>query len=142
MLLLLTLLMVHVGQVWALPPFTITPNPPIAGQSFTIAAATSDPRSWYLFSGFGCNNLDTTHVLSGYTYLGQTGGVLPTTLTVSGLLAGQYSIYESNTGSSCNLDFTVVPGSTGPPLHSLVPIYASAAFLEHHNYCTASPTHC
>ena len=125
------------GQVFA--TFTITPNPPIAGQSFTITeTSTTNARAFYLFSGFGCNNLAVTHVLSGYTYLGQTGGVLPVTLTVSGVPAGQYSMYESNTGGNCNADFTVDPAPPAPSSY-VPPVTIGGTMLPINRYLILLP---
>jgi hypothetical protein len=84
-------LLTNVGQVWAL---TITPNPPIAGEPFTI---TSMPgySSVFVFSSSDCSG---GVIASSFTS--------PFTLTLS---AGQYSAYSGDV-SGC-VKFTVVPAA-------------------------------
>jgi len=83
---------VSVGQVWA---YTISPNPPVAEQPFTITASNSN--DYIIVGGFCLNG-----AVTGFMTASQ-GSV---TLTLS---AGQYS-FEIPSEVSCTL-FTVVPAS-------------------------------
>ena len=124
------MLLVNVRQVWAL---TITPNPPIAGQSFTISGPT-EGGDLLVFADFGCPAggppLVLSAPISAPTYA----------VTVPPQPVGHYSASAPGDPSGC-VDFTVIPAPSSS-VTSTVPVYVGDAFLVHKNYCTASPTHC
>lgn len=92
-----------IGQVWAL---TISPNPPIAGEPFTItnsSATSGDIISVY--TGSGCANSNFIPGLGGS--VGPSGSV---SLTLS---AGQYSAQGILAVNGC-VNFTVSPAQSVP----------------------------
>ncbi len=91
---------VNVGQVWAT---SFSPNPPVAGQPFTITGLfVGDSISVY--GACGCNG-----------NCGITSGSSPYTLTLS---AGQYNALDS---SGCT-SFTVIPAQYIPEYPYGLPI--------------------
>jgi len=128
--LLLTLLVVNVGRVWAPPPPppTFVPNPPIAGEPFTVSAFAPDGVI-VLYPGPTCTGRGT---LLGFS--DPITGDYSFTLT---LAAGTYCLADT----VHIVPFTVIspPSTTTSGSH---PVYVGAAFLAHKQYCTASPTHC
>jgi len=125
MTLLLLKLLAEGRQVWGLT-YTFSPDPPVAGQPFTITS--SDPfDSIEVYSGSGCDFVNLI-VLDGAS------------VSVPAQPAGTYSFITSDIGPACP-SFTVIPAPATSLPHA-VAMYVGAAFLAHKNYCTASPTHC
>ncbi len=92
---LAVILSLSVGQVWAL---TFNPNPPIAGQPFTVSGNTGGPSI-----PFGV--FPTSNCAGGFiVFTTVATGVF--TITVPGQPAGQYSISENG----C-VNFTIVPAA-------------------------------
>jgi len=87
------LVSLNVGQVWA--TVTFNPNPPVAGQSFTITSSGGPGTSLSVYGSCGCNGS-----------CGISAGSSPYTLT---LAAGQYNVLDSG-DSSCT-SFTVIPAA-------------------------------
>ena len=126
--LLLTLLVVNVGRVRALTPPTFIPNPPVAGEPFTVSGVTAPNVAVDL--GSTCNSF--------VAFLGSsdpTTGAYSFTLTLS---AGNYCIDDAVHAAP----FTVIPPPPSITTTASHPAYVGAAYLAHKQYCTASPTHC
>ena len=136
--LILSLFLLGLGQVWAQ---SFNPNPPIAGQTFTISGVCGSGPCVVIVilqTGFGCGNGNTVAILGPFN--GMVGGPGSYTATVPGQLQGTYSTFTLG-GESCVI-FTVVPATTTTTSAHTVPVYVGAAYLAHKTYCTASPTHC
>lgn len=104
-LLVLSLLAVDAGQVWAQ---SFNPNPPIAGQSFTISGFCSSGPCVVIVifqTGLGCGNGNTVAVS------GPFGGPGSYSATIPGQPQGTYSTFTIG-GESC-VFFTVVPATSG-----------------------------
>lgn len=87
----------NVKPAWAL---TITPNPPVAGQSFNISGY--GPGAVFVFTGSGCGGsvVFQSGPLRGGFY----------NVTVPGLPAGQYHVTVPE-DLGC-VSFTVIPATT------------------------------
>ena len=119
-LLVLSLLAVDVGQVWGQ---SFNPNPPIAGQSFTISGSCSSAPCVVIVihqTGLGCGNGNTVAVLGPFN--GMHGGPGSYSATVLGQPPGSYSTFTFG-GESC-VFFTIVP-ATGPTRFDCVPCQES-----------------
>ena len=94
--LLLAVLMVDMGQVWAL---SVTPNTPIAGYPFTVNSGAVIPEAINVYAGSGCSG--------NLLFAGQVpaGG----SLSIPGQPAGQYST-NTDFEPQC-LNFTIIPAS-------------------------------
>lgn len=88
-------LLTNLNPAWAQ---TITPNPPVANQSFTVSIPGSTPGVLYVKNAFGC--VGGSVVFSGFI------GPPSFSTNVPGLPAGQYSAFVG-TVTDC-VDFTVV----------------------------------
>jgi len=92
--LLLSLLFVDVGQVWAL---SVTPDSPTAGQPFTVNSDAVISETIYVYAGGGCSG---ALIVSGAVPAGGR-------LAVPGQPYGQYST-NANFEVGC-FNFTVIP---------------------------------
>ena len=95
--LLLSVLLVNLGQVWAL---SVTPSSPAADQPFTVNSGAIISETINVYSGPGCSG---TLIFSGTV---PAGGKL----FVPGQSAGQYST-NTNFEAGC-LNFTITPTIT------------------------------
>jgi hypothetical protein len=86
----------NVGQVWAT---SFSPNPPVAGQPFTITSGGGSGVGLSVYESCGCNGGCAV-----------TAGSSPLTLTLP--TAGQYNVFDEF-DSSCT-SFTVVPAISIP----------------------------
>lgn len=89
-------LMMNLRLAWAQ---TITPDPPIANQPFTISIPAPTPGVLYVKNAFGC--VGGSVVFSAF--------IGPPTFSVSvpGQPAGQYSAFVGTAVTAC-VDFTIV----------------------------------
>jgi len=92
--LLLSVLLVDVEQVWAL---SVTPSSPTADQPFTVYSGAVISETINVYSGWGCSG---AIIVSGTIPAGGS-------LAVPGQPAGQYST-NTNFEVGC-LNFTVIP---------------------------------
>jgi len=97
------LTLILVGQVWApAPPPTFNPNPPIAGEPFTITSSGAGGLPLTVYGSCACN---VACVIST--------GPSPFTVTLS--TPGQYHVFD--TATDVCFVFTVAPAATSytPP---------------------------
>jgi hypothetical protein len=92
--LLLFVLLVGVGQAWAL---SVTPSTPMAGQPFTVNSGAVISESITVYAGPGCSG---TIIFAGTVPAGGS-------LSVPGQPVGEYST-NTNFEHGC-LNFTVLP---------------------------------
>ena len=118
---------ISLGQVWAL---TISPNPPVAGQPFTVTSSNGPGTAIRLYSAY-CSPCEPTCVVDQ--------GVSPATFTEA---PGQYYIFAADSDGCVALTVVPAPATTTTGVPQIVGVYLGDAFLAHKNYCTASPTHC
>jgi len=88
-------LMINLEPAWAQ---TITPNPPIANQPFTISIPAPTPGVLYVKNSFGC--VGGSVVFSAYI------GPPSFSANVPGQPAGQYSAFVGTAVTAC-VDFTI-----------------------------------
>ena len=94
--LLLSMLLVGMGQAWAL---YITPSSPIAGEPFTVYSDSIIAETIYVYTGSGCSG---TLIFAGTVTAGGS-------LVIPGQPAGQYST-NTNFEAEC-LNFAVIPAT-------------------------------
>ena len=124
-LLLLTLFLTGGRQVWAVV-ISFSPNPPVAGQPFTITSSDSDD-GLSVYTGSVCNGQ--------FSITAGTG-----TVNVPAQSAGAYAYFDADLAVCVDFNIISAPTTTGVP--HIVGLYVGDAFLAYKNYCTASPTHC
>jgi hypothetical protein len=118
LIVLVMFLLINVGSVWAQ---SFNPNPPIAGQSFTISGVCSSAPCVVIVifqTGLGCGSGVTVATLGPFN--GMTGGPGPYSATVPAQPPGAYSTLTAG-GESC-VFFTITPA---PPTISSPAEYQS-----------------